>query len=159
DAAPGARLRTLLALLIVAAPSVVAARPAKHKAAPATLDALIAEADKAFVDSYFEVAANKAQALLSDPRLTDATQIEHVPRTLAFSDYYIGQGSAAETVLGDVFKKNPDATIDAASYPPPLVEFFNQVKAKVLKRPDLAGLVVERPLGLHPAWAFAATGA
>ncbi len=140
---------------VVASPRVVVVQRAAP--VPPTLAALIGDADKAFVDSYFEQSANKAHALLNDPRLKKQ-DLEHVRLLLAYSDYYIGQGQSAESVLGDVFADNPDASIDTARYPPPLVEFFNQVKAKVLKRPELAGIVAEKPPGLHPAWAFTMTG-
>ncbi len=105
--------------------------------------------ERAFSDSYFEEAEPLARALSDDPGASPADR-ERALDLLWRIEFYLGKANAAAVTLARLLERQPQMTLDPAQNPPPLVEFFNQQRARSAKRiepkADEKKVVAETPV-------------
>ncbi len=109
----------LLGLLLVAPPELKRAK------------------DRFEFGAYAEAAGTLRQLLAGTPHLSDADAVDAY-RMLGIAEFQLGDKLAARSAFVNLLSFEPDYALDPFLVPPPIVEFFDQVKKEL--EPTLAPL-------------------
>jgi tetratricopeptide (TPR) repeat protein len=104
----------------------------------ATPDADLKRArDRYEFGAYADAAGTLQQLLSRNPDLPEAQALE-AWRILGFAEYQLGDTKAARAAFVHLLSIDPDQTLDPFLVPPPIVDFFDKVRAEA--EPELAPL-------------------
>lgn len=151
--------RALLALaLVLATAGRAGAQPGADNPSAETLR----QAAGALGSGDYARAAELAQSLVTEAARIDAIDRVESYRVLGLALFYLERTAEAEAALLSYLRLDPDAHLDPGRYPPELIVFFEDIrarhKAELLGLRERPGSVREWSKNLFPPWGQFANG-